>query len=161
MGNLMDRHKHKNQWMPYWLVSQILGLFIGISKSLLSDRKSIPGNNGHDGRKRCRNIYRNIGFVAITVLIYGGPLSSPLFSQTQSQKFLIRQISFEGNNRTQSSRLLREVVVNVGDSLTLKQVTQNSRKVKNISSTPVYLPMCPRIYFLTKKIPIIFGFIFW
>lgn len=134
--------------MPYWLVSQILGLFIGISKSLLSDRKSIPGNNGHDGRKRCRNIYRNIGFVAITVLIYGGPLSSPLFSQTQSQKFLIRQISFEGNNRTQSSRLLREVVVNVGDSLTLKQVTQKLKESKeHLINTGLFTDVSTNLFF--------------
>src|SRR5690554_6446536 len=89
-----------------------------------------PVEAGHGNRMKRQNLRYNRIFVWIGVLIFSSCVPAILIAQTTPQKYLIRQISFEGNLKTQSSRLLREVTVQVGDSLTLKQVTQSLKESK-------------------------------
>ncbi|MBY5958132.1 BamA/TamA family outer membrane protein [Membranicola marinus] len=72
----------------------------------------------------------------------------PVQAQHTPKKYLVRQISFEGNEKTQSSRLLREVVVHVGDSLTLKEITQKLQISKDhINNIGLFTDVSTNLYF--------------
>ena len=86
--------------------------------------------------------------VWIGVLIISSCIPGLLSAQNSPQKYLIRQISFEGNHKTKSSRLLREVVVQVGDSLTLKQVAQRLKESKeHIINTGLFTDVSTNMFF--------------
>ncbi len=76
----------------------------------------------------------------------GAPYHS--LAQNSGKKFLVRQISFEGNKKTKSSRLLREVIVQVGDSLTLKQITKKLQISKEqINNIGLFTDVTANLFF--------------
>lgn len=84
----------------------------------------------------------------IAILIIGVCLPDQLAAQNQTRKYLIRQITFEGNKRTKSRRLLREIVVHVGDSLTLAQVTEKLKTSKeHIVNTGLFTDVSANLIF--------------
>lgn len=86
--------------------------------------------------------------VWIVILVSGMGAPLPGIAQNSPKKYLVRQISFEGNKKTQSKRLLREVVVHVGDSLTLKQITSKLQKSKDhINNIGLFTDVTTNLYF--------------
>lgn len=63
-------------------------------------------------------------------------------------KILIRQITFEGNKRTKPQRILREMEIKVGDSLTLNQIKRKLEESKNrIINTGLFTEVNTNLYF--------------
>lgn len=84
----------------------------------------------------------------IAILLCGVCIPYSGHAQNQPQKHLIRQISFEGNKKTKDSRLLREVVVHVGDSLTLKQITKKLQVSKDhINNIGLFTDVSANLHF--------------
>ncbi|GAA5220043.1 hypothetical protein GCM10025777_06730 [Membranihabitans marinus] len=74
---------------------------------------------------------------------------SQAWAQQQSQqKILVRQISFEGNIKTKPQRILREMEINVGDSLTLTSIQKKLKLSKNrIINTGLFTDVVTNLYF--------------
>lgn len=93
-----------------------------------------------------KNFVGLIIWIAIILFSIYAPYDAT--AQNQPQKYLIRQISFDGNDRTKDSRLLREVVVRVGDSLTLKQITKKLKDSKeHITNTGLFTDVTTNLFF--------------
>lgn len=84
----------------------------------------------------------------LVIFIYGMCIPYHLVAQNQDNKYLVRQISFDGNKRTNPNRLIREVVVQVGDSLTLKQITRKLKESKDhLINTGLFTDVTANLYF--------------
>lgn len=95
---------------------------------------------------KLKRIYPIYGWMF--VLIFSTCFALHGFGQTSPKKYLIRQISFEGNQKTQNTRLLREVAVNVGDSLTLKEVTRKLKESKeHLINTGLFTDVSANMFF--------------
>lgn len=62
--------------------------------------------------------------LCIFLTFTGSFFSSYIFGQSSGNEFLISQISFEGNRRTQDSTLLREMSIREGDLLSIEEITR-------------------------------------
>src|SRR5690606_20829060 len=100
---------------------------------------------------REKHQYRRV-ILWVFVLVFNTLTSFQISAQSHAKKYLIRQITFEGNHRTKSSRMLREVEIHVGDSLTLQQATQKlDRKSTRLNSSHVKISYA--VFCLKKKKP--------
>ncbi len=84
----------------------------------------------------------------IAIFICGICIPHQLVAQDQGNKYLVRQISFDGNKRTNTNRMLREVVVHAGDSLTLMQITKKLKESKDhLINTGLFTDVISNLYF--------------
>lgn len=103
---------------------------------------------GQEYFMRCEKNQCSGVIIWITVILFGICTPFHSMSQSQTKKYLVRQITFEGNIKTKSTRLLREVVVHVGDSLSLNEITKNLKKSKeNINNTGLFTDVTTNLFF--------------
>lgn len=96
---------------------------------------------------REKHQYRRI-ILWVLVLVFNTLTSFQISAQSHAKKYLIRQITFEGNHRTKSSRMLREVEIHVGDSLTLQQATQKLKDSKDhLINTGLFTDVTTNMFF--------------
>ncbi len=96
----------------------------------------------------CEKKYSGRVILWIALLVWSVLIPTELLAQSQPRKYLIRQISFEGNKKTKSTRLLRELVVHVGDSLTLQEVTKKLKISKeHIVNTGLFTDVTTNLFF--------------
>src|SRR5699024_7931688 len=71
-----------------------------------------------------------------------------VIAQNAEDKYLISQIIFEGNRRTQDSTLLREMSIKIGDSLSLNEITRNLKASKDrLTNLGLFTDVSGNMYF--------------
>lgn len=93
-----------------------------------------------------QHIKSYVNGVCLIIAIFS--YSNQAGAQNFPQKYLVNQISFQGNYRTQDSRIMREMSIRVGDSLTMIEITDRLRRSKEkIINTGLFTDVTTNLYF--------------
>lgn len=93
--------------------------------------------------KKIQFIYLLLSLASLCLLfssnVYAGRLNKLYNSDTTSGFFVVKKINIEGNERTKSQIILRELTFNSGDTLTLSNIDDHIKTSKNnLLKTPLF-----------------------
>lgn len=104
------------------------------------------GNEEKSRRMRKKGFL--LSFFYSLLWLIGSFFPVTVIAQNAEDKYLISQIIFEGNRRTQDSTLLREMSIKIGDSLSINEITRNLKASKDrLTNLGLFTDVSGNMYF--------------